>query len=49
MEDLTAMAETFRRFAALECPGMSLWYETLSRNIAEDQELLEIAAKRQPG
>lgn len=49
MENLSGMAEIFRRFAELECPGMSPLYETLSRGIADDPEVLAIAAKRRAG
>ena len=49
MEDLSGMAEIFRRFAELECPGMSLLYETLSRSAANDPEVLAIAVQRRAG
>ena len=49
MGALGGMAETFRRFADLECPGMSPLYETLSRSIADDPEVLAIAVLRRAG
>ena len=49
MEDLSGMAEIFRRFAELECPGMSPLYETLSRSAANDPEVIAIAARRRAG
>lgn len=49
MKDLSGMAEIFRRFAELECPGMSPLYETLSRSAANDPEVLAIAVQRRAG
>ena len=49
MEDLREIAETFRRFAEFECPELSRLYETLSRGIADDPEVLAIATKRRAG
>lgn len=37
------LAESFRRFAKLECENSSPLYETLSYQIAEDPDMLEIA------
>ena len=49
MEDLSGMAEIFRHFAELECPGMSPLYEILSWNVANAPEILAIAAQRRAG
>ncbi len=49
MEDLRGMAEIFRRFGDLECPGMSTLYERLSLAISGDPEILAIAVQRRAG
>ena len=49
MQDLDRFARTFHRFAELECPGMSTLYESLCHSVAEDRDLLDIAANARPG
>ena len=48
-QSLAALAETFRRFADLECQGMSALYYRLSLGIAADNELLTLANQAKPG
>lgn len=48
-ESLEALAEIFKRFAMLECRGSSALYEYLSLSIAEDGDLLHLAAHVPPG
>ena len=43
------LAERFRRFAELECRGYSPLYERLALAVAEDAELLALAAHAPPG
>lgn len=43
------VAEQFRRFAVNECHGSSDLYEVLAQQIAEDEELLQLASYSQPG
>ncbi|WP_148928048.1 DUF2332 domain-containing protein [Paenibacillus methanolicus] len=43
------MAEQFKTFAVAECRGISPLYETLSLHLAEDEELLRIAASARAG
>jgi hypothetical protein len=43
------LSQRFRHFAEIECKGSSELYEHLSINIAEDDELLELAAHTRPG
>src|SRR5687767_7873946 len=45
----SALAERFRRFATVECRGSSPLYERLALAIAEDPELLALAAHAPPG
>ena len=49
LQELDRLARTFHRFAGLECPGMSALYESLCHGMAEDRELLAIAADARPG
>jgi hypothetical protein len=49
MHDLETLARIFHRFAELECPGMSALYESLCHSIAEDREVLAIAANARSG
>ena len=49
MQDLDRLSRTFHRFAELECPGMSALYERLCHSMAEDRDLLAIAANARPG
>ena len=44
MNELETLANRFRRFAELECRGSSQLYERLSTRVAEDAELLRLAA-----
>lgn len=37
------MVNVFRHFAERECPGSSVFYEYLSRHIADDEEVLQVA------
>ena len=46
---LGEIAETFRLFGELECPGMSPLYERLSLGVSSDPEVLAIAANRREG
>lgn len=43
------VAETFRRFAHQQAAGVSPLYEHLARAIAEDADLLALAARTRPG
>jgi hypothetical protein len=45
----SALAERFRRFATVECRGASPLYERLALAVAEDAELLALAAHAPPG
>lgn len=47
--DIRLLSETFRRFAVTECRGSSQLYEYLSIEIAEDKEMLELAAYAKEG
>lgn len=47
--DVTMLAERFRRFAERECRGSSPLYEHLSRSIADDDEILTLAARSGAG
>ena len=49
MHDLETLSRVFHRFAELECPGMSALYESLCHSIAEDGEVLAIAANSRSG
>ena len=49
MYDLETLARVFHRFAELECPGMSALYESLCHSIAEDWEVMAIAANARSG
>jgi len=49
MHDLEALSRVFHRFAELECSGMSALYESLCHSIAEDGEVLAIAANARTG
>ncbi|MET8981026.1 DUF2332 domain-containing protein [Streptomyces sp. NPDC004539] len=49
MTDHTQLAETFRRFADQQAMGLSPLYATLSRAVARTPELLNLAARTQPG
>ncbi|MFH9612890.1 DUF2332 domain-containing protein [Streptomyces pratensis] len=49
MTDHTQLAETFRRFADQQATGLSPLYATLSRAIARTPDLLDLAARTQPG
>ncbi|MEE3004786.1 MAG: DUF2332 family protein, partial [Chloroflexota bacterium] len=49
MHDLETLSLVFYRFAELECPGMSALYESLCHGIAEDSDVLAIAANARPG
>jgi hypothetical protein len=49
MHDLETLSLVFHRFAELECPGMSALYESLCNSIAEDSDVLAIAANARPG
>ena len=49
MSKAATLAERFRRFAERECAGRSPLYEALSRRIAEEDFLLGLAARSQPG
>ena len=44
MHDTQQLAQRFRRFAALECRGSSPLYERLSLDVAEDVDMLALAA-----
>lgn len=46
---LKAVANQFRRFAAIECHNISPLYELFSLSIADDPELLGIAARARQG
>ena len=46
---LDRVAAGFLRFAALECCGVSALYEGLSLKVAEDEELLQLAAHARAG
>ncbi len=48
-QDGDKLAENFRRFAGLHTHGMTPLYRVLSANIAEDREILAMAAEKQPG
>lgn len=47
--DLDRLAETFRSFGRLECPGRSALYARLCEGIAGDPALLRLAAQTRPG
>jgi hypothetical protein len=47
--DLDRIAERFRSFGRLECPGRSALYAQLSEGIAGDAALLRLAAHARPG
>jgi hypothetical protein len=47
--DLDDLAARFRRFAARECRGLSPLYEALAEAIAEDPDVLALAAAARPG
>ena len=49
VNDFEDLARRFRRFAELECRGSSPLYEWLSTCIADDSEVLELAAFCNPG
>ncbi|MGA5226527.1 DUF2332 domain-containing protein [Streptomyces koyangensis] len=49
MTDHTQLAATFRRFADQQATGLSPLYATLSRAAARTPELLDLAARTQPG
>ncbi|MGW1616819.1 DUF2332 family protein, partial [Streptomyces sp. NPDC002285] len=49
MTDHIQLAETFRRFADQQAMGLSPLYATLSRAVARTPELLDLAARTQPG
>jgi len=49
MQELDSLAQTFHRFAELECPGMSSLYESLCHSLAEEQDLLALAANARSG
>ena len=49
MELMCEIAERFRLFGELECPGMSPLYERLSLGVSNDPEVLAIAANRREG
>ena len=49
MHDLEALSRVFHRFAELECPDMSALYESLCHSIAEDKDVLAIAANARSG
>ena len=49
MQELDRLALTFHRFAELECPGMSSLYESLCHSLAEEQDLLALAANARSG
>jgi hypothetical protein len=49
MQESDRLARTFHRFAELECLGMSALYESLCHSLAEDRDLLAIAADARPG
>ncbi len=49
MNDLDDLPRRFRRFAELECRGSSPLYEWLSTRIADDPQVLELAARCNPG
>ena len=44
-----ALAQKFVRFAEVECRGASPLYERLAHSIADDDEILELAAHAAPG
>ncbi|UNL83329.1 DUF2332 family protein [Priestia koreensis] len=43
-EELERLRQTFQTFAEAECKGSSALYQTLSRQIAKDDELLQLAS-----
>ncbi|AZN40973.1 DUF2332 domain-containing protein [Paenibacillus albus] len=47
--DFSRLSERFKAFAERECKGSSPLYEHLARSIAEDEKLLELAARSTPG
>ena len=49
MTDHTQLADTFLRFADQQATGLSPLYATLSRAVARTPELLDLAARTQPG
>ncbi|WP_201002334.1 DUF2332 domain-containing protein [Paenibacillus glycanilyticus] len=49
MDPLEQLSERFRRFAEMECKHSSLLYEHLARNVADDSELLKLAAHSRTG
>ena len=48
-EAIDALAARFRRFAESECRGSSPLYERLARAVADDAEMLALAAEAPPG
>ncbi|MFB4331721.1 DUF2332 domain-containing protein [Paenibacillus sp. CR_12] len=42
--DSKRLVNVFRHFAERECPGSSVFYEYLARHIADDEEVLQVAA-----